>query len=102
MFDILSILYIILLVYIKGYKMLEFSVGELQKKPSIFSNMSESFKVVDRRKNKALAIVNPIHVKLGIVSKLGGSLHKYAKNVTHDDIKKSKISHYMEKYNVHN
>lgn len=82
--------------------MLEFSVGELQKKPSIFTNMRESFRVVDRRKNKALAIVNPIHVKLDIISKLGGSLHKYAKNVTHNDIAKSKISHYKEKYNVYN
>lgn len=81
--------------------MLEFSVGELQKKPSIFANMSESFKVVDRRKNIDLAIVYPLHVKLNIVSKLGGSLSKYAKNITAKDIEKSKIAHYEEKYNVH-
>lgn len=82
--------------------MLEYSVGELQKKPSIFSNISESFRVIDRRKNRALAIVNPIKIKSNIVSKLGGSLQKYAKNVTHDDIEESKISHFKEKYNVHN
>lgn len=72
------------------------------KKPSIFSNISESFKVVDKRKNIALAIVNPINIKLNIASKLGGNLSKYAKNITQKDIEKSKTSHYTKKYNVHN
>ncbi len=79
--------------------MREYSVGEIQRNPSIFSNMTESFKIVDKRKNKALAIVNPIRQKEFDIMSLGGCLKSDIK-VTEEDIEKSKIEHYRKKYGV--
>ena len=51
--------------------MLSIGIGELQKNSSIFSNLTESMQIVDKRKKRVLAMVYPI-LNVSVVDKLAG------------------------------
>ncbi len=63
--------------------MLTVGIGEIQKNTSIFANLTEAIKIVDKRKKLSLAIVYPIK-KQSIIAKLAG---KYS-----DRIEKSTLN----------
>ncbi len=79
--------------------MQEYSVGEIQRNPAIFSNMTESFRIVDKRRNKPLAVVHPIEQKEFDIMKYAGYFKSDIK-VTKEDIEKSKLEHYRKKYGI--
>ena len=57
-------------------------IGELQKNMGILTHLAEALTIVDKRKNKEVAIVYPIeNTTPNIVEKLAGKYSKYAKNV---------------------
>ena len=82
--------------------MLSVGVGEIQKNSSIFSNLSETLQIVDKRKKIPLAIVYPIN-NTSIIDKLAG---KYKDKVKHrnfnlEEIKqKAMLSAMEEKYGI--
>ena len=60
------------------------SIGELQKNVGMLSSLTDTLVVRDKRKNKNVAIINPIHdmdVLPNVVDKLAGKFSKYAHNV---------------------
>ena len=59
------------------------SIGEIQKNISLLTQLSESFTIVDRRKNRSVAIVYPIKND-SIVDSLAG---KYRYRVKKADCK---------------
>jgi hypothetical protein len=66
------------------------SIGELQKNISIFNNLKESLKIVDKRRNKVLAIVYPYEErKESIVDELAGKygVDEKFKNMSFKEIK---------------
>jgi hypothetical protein len=46
-------------------------IGEIQKNTSILTNLTEALEIVDKRKQKSVAIVYPIQ-KNSLISKLSG------------------------------
>ena len=62
--------------------MLSIGIGELQKNSSIFSNLTESMQIVDKRKKQVLAMVYPIN-NTNIVDKLAG---KYKNTIKTNDM----------------
>jgi RNase H-fold protein (predicted Holliday junction resolvase) len=54
--------------------MISIGIGEIQKNISIFKNINEEIKIVDKRKKETLAIVYPIKQEYhkSIVNKLAG------------------------------
>ncbi len=70
--------------------MLSVGIGEIQKNSSIFSNLTETMQIIDKRKKQVLAMVYPIQ-NVSVVDKLAG---KYKKRVkpTQIDIKTIKES----------
>ncbi len=82
--------------------MLSIGIGEIQKNTSIFANLTEAIKIVDKRKKLSLAIVYPIR-KQSKISNLAG---KYSGRVekttlTLEQIKEQSISQAMqEKYGL--
>ena len=67
--------------------MLSVSIGDIQKNTKIFSETNEIFQVVDKRKNKVLAMVYPVR-KNDITSTLSG---KYKNKITKTNLNLSKI-----------
>lgn len=77
--------------------MLSIGIGEIQKNISIFANLTEAIKIVDKRKKVSLAIVYPIK-KQSKISNLAG---KYSDRVektilTLEQIKKQSMTQAME------
>ncbi len=70
--------------------MLSVGIGEIQKNSSIFSNLTETMQIIDKRKKQVLAMVYPIQ-NISVVDKLAG---KYKNRVkpTQIDIKTIKES----------
>ena len=57
-------------------------IGELQKNMGILTHLTEALTIVDKRKNKEVAVVYPIESTMSnIVDELAGKYAKYAKNV---------------------
>ncbi len=78
--------------------MLSIGIGEIQKNTSIFANLTEAIKIVDKRKKLSLAIVYPIK-KQSNISNLAG---KYSDRVekttlTMEQIKEQSMTRAMEK-----
>jgi hypothetical protein len=79
-------------------------IGELQKNMGILTHLNEALKIVDKRKNKDIAIVYPLKEKdTSITDKLAGSFSKYAKkipdNKSMDEIRQEAMEMaLMEKY----
>ena len=65
-------------------------IGELQKNMSILTHLTEALTIVDKRKNKEVAIVYPIdNSKPDIVSELAGSLSAFT-SIKIDDLEQAK------------
>jgi len=62
--------------------MLSMGVGEIQKNSSIFSNISESIQIVDKRRKRVLAMVYPVKAT-SVVDKLAG---KYKNKIKKSDL----------------
>jgi len=71
-------------------------IGELQKNMGILTNLTEVLTIVDKRKNKSVAIVYPIvEENCRTVDEIAGSLGKYT-NIKIDDLDKAKEEAMME------
>lgn len=53
-------------------------IGDIQKNTAIFTNLTESLEIVDKRRKRTVAIVYPVK-KTNITAKLAG---KYAKKIS--------------------
>jgi hypothetical protein len=51
--------------------MLRVGVGEIQKNSAIFSGLRETIQIVDKRRNKVLAMVYPME-RVSVIGKLAG------------------------------
>ena len=51
--------------------MLSIGIGEIQKKSSVFSNLTEAMQIVDKRKKRILAMVYPVQ-NTSMVDRLAG------------------------------
>jgi len=57
-------------------------IGELQKNMGILTHLTEALTIVDKRKNKEVAVVYPVeNTTSNIINELAGKYNKYAKNV---------------------
>ena len=71
-------------------------IGELQKNMGILTHLTEALTIIDKRKNKEVAIVYPIeNNRLNIVDELAGSLGQYT-NIKIDDLEQAKEDAMME------
>ena len=71
-------------------------IGELQKNMGILTHLTEALTIVDKRKNKSVAIVYPIvEENSATVDEMAGSLGKYT-NIRIDDLDKAKEEAMME------
>lgn len=79
------------------------SIGEIQKNISLITKLKESVSVVDKRKNKVVAIITPAH-ESSVVDELAGKYAHLAKNVKNLDEAKEKamIEAMREKYGISN
>ena len=75
-------------------------IGELQKNMGILTHLTEALTIVDKRKNKEVAVVYPIHNRDddNIVEKLADSLRAKAKKrgIVIEDLDKAKEEAMME------
>ena len=67
--------------------MYSISIGEIQKNISLLTQPTEVFAIIDKRKNKRVAMVYPIK-KHSIVSSMAGKYRDRAKRV--DDLEMAK------------
>ena len=68
------------------------SIGELQKNVGILTRLTEALTIVDKRRNRKVAVVYPVEEKVpqeDVVSQLAGSLAPYIDKPL-DDLKKIK------------
>lgn len=73
--------------------MISMGVGEIQKSISILTTLTEAIRIVDKRRNKTVAIVYPASSSTSILSLAG----KYKNRVQAvDDLSKAKESAMME------
>jgi len=61
--------------------MLSVGIGEIQKNSSIFSNLTETMQIIDKRKKQVLAMVYPIQNQ-SVVNKLAGKYKNIIKPTT--------------------
>ncbi len=82
--------------------MLSIGIGEIQKNSSIFSNLSETIQIVDKRKKKILAMVYPVKNQ----SIIGNLAAKYrdridTKSLNLDQVKEQAMTKAMaDKYDL--
>ena len=77
--------------------MLSIGIGEIQKNSAIFSNLTETLQIVDKRKKRILAMVYPIN-NVSIVDNLAGKYKDRVKQ-THlslEEIRESAMLSAME------
>jgi hypothetical protein len=56
-------------------------IGELQKNMGILTHLTEALTIVDKRKNKEIAVVYPIEKNsVSVLDTLAGKYNKYAQN----------------------
>ena len=70
--------------------MLSLGIGEIQKNSSIFSNLTETIQIIDKRKKQVLAMVYPIQ-NVSVVDTLAGKYRKRVK-LTEADLETIKES----------
>ena len=71
-------------------------IGELQKNMGILTHLTEALTIVDKRKNKEVAVVYPIdNNKPDIVEELAGSLSQFT-TVKIDNLEQAKEDAMME------
>ena len=72
-------------------------IGEIQKNTSIFANLTEAIKIVDKRKKLSLAIVYPIKKQSNISSLAGKYSNRVEKTaLTLEQIKEQSMHQAME------
>ena len=55
-------------------------IGELQKNMGILTHLTEALTVVDKRKNKEVAVIYPLeNSRVGVIDGLAGKYSHYAK-----------------------
>ncbi len=59
--------------------MLSIGIGEIQKNSSIFSNLTQTMQIVDKRKRRVLAMVYPIQ-NVSVIDKLAGKYRARVKS----------------------
>ena len=66
-------------------------IGELQKNVGILTHLKEALTIIDKRKNKEIAVIYPIEQK-SITSSLSSKYKKYAQKskIKIDDLEKAK------------
>jgi len=80
--------------------MLSIGIGEIQKKSSIFSNLTEAIQIIDKRKKQVLAMVYPVQTT-SVIDKLAGKYKIKSSTLTFDEIKESAMTKAMqEKYKI--
>jgi hypothetical protein len=71
-------------------------IGELQKNMGILTHLTEALTIIDKRKNKSVAVVYPIvEENCRTVDEIAGSLSRYT-NIKIDDLDKAKEEAMME------
>jgi len=71
-------------------------IGELQKNMGILTHLSEALTIVDKRKNKEIAVIYPIEKRQSnVVDELAGSLGQYT-TIKIDDLEQAKEEAMME------
>jgi len=77
--------------------MLSVGIGEIQKNSAIFSNLTETMQIIDKRKKQVLAMVYPIN-RSSVVHKLAGKYRNRVKktNLTFQEIRESAMQEAME------
>jgi len=77
------------------------SIGEIQKNISLITKLKESVSVVDRRKNRVVAIITPTY-EHSTVDELAGKYAHLAKNIKNlDEVKeRTMIDAMREKYGI--
>ncbi len=82
--------------------MLSIGVGEIQKNTSIFTHMTESIQIVDKRKRQVLAMVYPVKER-SVIKNLAGKYKNRVQNskLSLDEIKEISMMEAMgEKYGL--
>lgn len=67
--------------------MYSISIGDIQKNISLLTKLTEAFTIVDKRKNKSVAVVYPIN-KHSIIGTLAGKYKNRVKRVDNLEIAK--------------
>lgn len=70
--------------------MLSIGIGEIQKNTSVFTNITETFQIVDKRKKQILAMVYPVKQQ-SVVEKLAG---KYRNKIQENSMSIEEIKEY--------
>ena len=82
-------------------QMYTISIGEIQKNISLLTKLTEAFTIVDKRKNKSVAVVYPIKAH-SIIDTLSGKYRNRVEKV--DDLVRAKeeamLSAMGEKYGL--
>ncbi len=56
------------------------SVGEIQKNIALLTKLTEAITIVDKRKNKRVAVIYPIQEE-SVIDSLAGKYHKHVQKV---------------------
>jgi len=67
--------------------MYSISIGDIQKNISLLTKLTEAFTIVDKRKNRSVAIIYPIK-KHSIIDSLAGKYSNHVKRVDNLEIAK--------------
>jgi hypothetical protein len=60
-------------------------IGELQKNMGILTHLTEALTIIDKRKNKEVAVVYPVEKNsMSVLDTLAGKYSKYAQNQKND------------------
>ena len=77
--------------------MISVGIGEIQKNSAMFSNLSETLQIVDKRKKQVLAMVYPVN-NTSFISRLAGKYKDKVKqtSLSLEEIKESAMQSAME------
>ncbi len=82
--------------------MLSIGIGEIQKNTSIFTHITETIQIVDKRKKQVLAMVYPVKEQ-SVIKKLAGKYKNKVQNtnISLNEIKEISMREAMrEKYDI--
>ena len=94
-------IYIMDYKYIQRIAMTTISIAQLQKNISIITNANEPIELVDKRKNKKVAIIYPLKER-GSIARLAGKYSKKAKrSISYKEAREKALSKaWSEKYGL--
>lgn len=82
--------------------MISIGIGEIQKNTSIFTNMTETIQIIDKRKKQVLAMVYPVKEN-SVIKKISGKYKNRVQksDISFENIKEFSITEAMrEKYDL--